>query len=51
MESSLPADAELFNDYHGQFVTIGKKYCKKTARCTGCPLEQFTHDPQAGYEQ
>jgi endonuclease-3 related protein len=51
MESSLPADAELFNDYHGQLVTIGKKYCKKTARCTGCPLEQFEHDPLAGSEQ
>ncbi len=51
MESSLPADADLFNDYHGQLVTIGKKYCKKTAKCTGCPLESFEHDPLAGIEQ
>lgn len=51
MESSLPADADLFNNYHAQLVTIGKEYCKKTVRCTGCPLENFEHDPLAGSEQ
>ncbi len=48
MESSLPEDVELWNDYHAQLVEVGKRYCRTRARCSGCPLEQFEHDPQAG---
>lgn len=44
MESSLPQDVELFNDFHAQFVAVGKTYCRPTARCGGCPLERFPHD-------
>ena len=40
-ESSLPEDVELYNDYHAQLVAVGKRYCRPTARCEGCPLEQF----------
>jgi len=47
-ESSLPEDVELYNDYHAQLVAVGKRYCRPTARCEGCPLEQFPHDPAAG---
>jgi len=48
MESSLPEDVELWNDYHAQLVAVGKHYCRPRARCDGCPLERFDHDPQAG---
>jgi endonuclease-3 related protein len=48
LESSLPQDAELWNDFHAQFVAVGKQYCKPRARCLGCPLEPFEHDPEAG---
>ena len=48
LESSLPDDAELWNDYHAQLVTVGKNYCRPKARCPGCPLEPFPHDPLAG---
>ncbi|HOF19547.1 MAG TPA: endonuclease III domain-containing protein [Phycisphaerae bacterium] len=47
-ESALPADAELWNDYHAQLVEVGKRHCRPVARCEGCPLEKFPHDAQAG---
>ena len=47
-ESALPADADLFNDYHAQLVQTGKEYCRPVARCEGCPLESFPHDRHAG---
>ena len=47
MESSLPEDVELWNDYHAQLVAVGKNYCRPRARCAGCPLETFPHDAQA----
>jgi endonuclease III related protein len=45
-ESAMPADAELFNDYHAQLVQTGKEFCRPLARCAGCPLEKFPHDAQ-----
>ncbi len=39
--SSLPKDVKLFNEFHALFVLTGKKYCKKTPTCKGCPLEKF----------
>ncbi len=50
-ESSLPEDADLWNDYHAQLVEVGKNYCRPTARCAGCPLEAFEHDTDAGKEE
>jgi endonuclease-3 related protein len=49
-ESSLPTDVELWNDYHAQLVEVGKWHCKPVAKCEGCPLEPFPHDPTAGRE-
>lgn len=35
----LPADVELYNEYHALWVILGKSFCKKTRpRCDGCPL-------------
>lgn len=50
LEESLPDDPDLFNDFHAQFVAVGKNYCRPKARCQGCPLEPFPHDPMAGTE-
>ncbi len=47
-ETYLPEDVELWNDYHAQLVAVGKNFCKPRARCEGCPLEPFPHDPLAG---
>ena len=51
MESCLPKDVELWNDYHAQLVAVGKQYCWPTAKCEGCPLEKFPHDRLAGTSQ
>jgi endonuclease-3 related protein len=48
LESNLPADAALFNDFHAQFVMLGKKHCKPIAKCEGCPLEELPHDRTLG---
>jgi endonuclease-3 related protein len=38
-ESSLPADAALYNEYHALLVRVGKDYCKRSApKCECCPL-------------
>jgi len=35
----LPHDPALFNDFHAQFVAVGKTYCRpKNPRCAECPL-------------
>ncbi|MEJ2689681.1 MAG: endonuclease III domain-containing protein [Deltaproteobacteria bacterium] len=36
---ALPADADLFNEFHALFVRTGKEFCRKTKpRCNLCPL-------------
>ena len=42
-ETSLPRSVELWNDFHAQFVAVGKYHCRPTARCEGCPLRRFAH--------
>jgi endonuclease III related protein len=38
-ETALPADANLYNEYHALLVRAGKDYCRKTApKCEECPL-------------
>jgi len=51
MESSLPEDVGLWNDYHAQLVAVGKNCCRPKPRCEGCPLEGFAHDPLAGTDE
>lgn len=43
-ESQLPADVALFNEYHALLVHVGKRHCRATATCEGCPLAGFPHD-------
>ncbi|AQT67548.1 Endonuclease III [Anaerohalosphaera lusitana] len=43
-ESCLPADVELFNEYHALLVQVGKNHCKPKAKCAGCPLESLPHE-------
>lgn len=42
-ETALPRSVTLWNDFHAQFVAVGKHYCRPTARCDGCPLRRFAH--------
>lgn len=37
---NLPAEPQLFNEYHALIVKLGKEYCKKTnPLCERCPLQ------------
>lgn len=40
----LPADAQLFNEYHALLVRVGKNHCRTRAACEGCPLADLPHD-------
>jgi endonuclease III related protein len=45
--SCLPQDAQLYNEFHAQFVHLGKHFCKKTGpKCRACPL--FKMLPEGG---
>ena len=46
-EDNLPEDARLFNEYHALLVAVGKRHCRPTARCAGCPLEPFEHEVES----
>jgi endonuclease III related protein len=35
---SLPADVDLFNEYHALIVEHCKQHCRKRPRCAGCVL-------------
>lgn len=35
---SLPADVELFAEYHALIVQHGKVHCRKRPQCGGCPV-------------
>lgn len=42
VESSVPPDPVLFNEFHALIVNTGKNWCRKSApRCDGCPLREF----------
>ena len=44
-ESTLPADAKLYNEYHALLVRVGKDYCRRTApKCDECPLAGLLPD-------
>ena len=44
-ESHVPRRVGLYNDYHAQLVAVGKHHCRPKAKCGGCPLASFEHDP------
>jgi endonuclease III related protein len=44
-ESSLPAERQMFNEYHALLVQTGKDFCKPRAQCKDCPLVSLPHDP------
>ena len=48
-ESSLPADIQLFNEFHALLVRVGKEFCRPKARCAGCPLEKLPHTLDVEY--
>ena len=47
VESGLPADASLFNEYHALLVAHGKAYCAPDPRCASCPVARACAYPDA----
>jgi endonuclease-3 related protein len=42
LESTVPADVALYNEYHALLVRVGKEYCKRSiAKCEACPLAEL----------
>jgi endonuclease III related protein len=42
IQSSLPDDPQLYNEYHALLVHAGKHYCRKTnPKCRECPLNDM----------
>lgn len=37
-QAGLPADSELFNEYHALIVKHAKEHCRARPECGGCPL-------------
>jgi len=37
----LPLERELFNDFHAQFVELGKRWCQKKPKCGECGLMKY----------
>ena len=40
---ALPADLELYNEYHALLVALGKTYCRVRPKCDDCPLKDYPH--------
>ncbi len=47
-ESKLKRDITLFNDYHAQFVELGKNYCRSRPICNGCPVNSMCRYANSG---
>ncbi|MDP4153438.1 MAG: hypothetical protein Q8865_08405, partial [Bacillota bacterium] len=43
--SSLPADVELYDRYHGLIVEHAKRHCNKQPICDGCPVRSLCKVP------
>ena len=43
----LPADAELFNEYHALIVRHAKEHCRARPSCAGCPVDDLCTVPDA----
>jgi endonuclease-3 related protein len=45
---NLPADADIFNEFHALLVRLGKERCKKNGPvCEGCPAQGWWGPPEA----
>jgi endonuclease-3 related protein len=48
VESNVPAEAPLYNEFHALLVNVGKNWCRKRApRCGECPLLPYLPNESA----
>jgi len=43
--SQLPADIELYREFHALIDELGKSFCRATPRCGPCPLRKICRYP------
>ncbi|NIL97736.1 MAG: endonuclease III domain-containing protein [Planctomycetales bacterium] len=48
-QANLPADVELYNEYHALLVRVGHLHCRKTPQCDQCPLADLL--PEGGLQE
>jgi endonuclease-3 related protein len=48
-EFALPADVDLFKDYHAHLVEVGKRHCRPRPTCRGCPVRRLLGEPLEEY--
>ena len=41
ISSRIGSSLELYQDFHAQFVELGKNYCKTKPLCNGCPVKLY----------
>ena len=42
ISSKIDSSLELYQDFHAQFVELGKNYCKTKPLCNGCPVNNVS---------
>jgi endonuclease-3 related protein len=42
--TAMDANAQDYNEYHALLVEVGKRHCRSSATCEGCPLAVMAHD-------
>ncbi|MDE1860173.1 MAG: endonuclease III domain-containing protein [Candidatus Micrarchaeota archaeon] len=40
ISSRIPGSTKLYNDFHAQFVELGKNYCRTKPLCDMCPVKR-----------
>jgi endonuclease-3 related protein len=40
-EKNLEKNTDLYKEFHALIVRLGKEYCQKDPKCSGCPLRKF----------
>ena len=40
---ALPAELQLYNEYHALLIALGKTYCRPRPNCPDCPLNRYPH--------
>jgi len=40
VQTHLPSDPALFNEFHALLVAVGKTYCRTVPLCAACPLRR-----------
>jgi endonuclease-3 related protein len=46
---NLSHDAELYKEFHALIVKTGKDFCRRTPRCSECPLDNLNNETSMSF--